>query len=263
MYSYGDYHGEAIRGPLDCYCNRGYYAPITGVLGPSSSNFICPGAYSGTYTFNQMDGIMSVYSKTSTQVFRQNGGGLWEMKDGIAGNVWAYGVGWDTSDYTVFQATRMIYREWCTNAWVLSTMRWRAYHTSACSACPVGATTQTIASRVISDCLCVEGYSGANGGVCTICGAGKYKTVLGSVACTNCNAGKYLTTTGATIESSCVDCGAGTYLTTTGATVESSCVNCLAGKYSTTSGASVLATCINCVANIQVPVRWSQRSWER
>jgi len=144
-----------------------------------------------------------------------------------------------------------------------------------CVACPVN-TISTSGSDALADCLCIPGYTGPDGGTCTACVAGKYKTVSGSAACANCGAGKYSTSIGATLEatclacpinsnspsgsaslsictcnvgftgpdgSSCTACVAGKYKTSSGS---AACTDCVAGKYSTSTGATLEATCLAC-----------------
>ena len=66
-----------------------------------------------------------------------------------------------------------------------------------CEAC-VTNTKSIEASDKQTDCTCNSGYTGANGGPCEACIAGKYKVATGDAACTNCVAGKYSIGIGAT-----------------------------------------------------------------
>ena len=54
-----------------------------------------------------------------------------------------------------------------------------------------------------SDCKCLEGYSGPEGGPCFNCYAGTFKDVLGSAECVPCVVGSYSDVPGA---SSCTQC---------------------------------------------------------
>jgi len=107
-------------------------------------------------------------------------------------------------------------------------------------------------------CVCNAGYIGENGGTCSICAAGTYKS--DSLTCLTCPSG--LTThAGSTGISACF-CGAGTYksdsltcltcpsgLTThAGSTGISSCF-CGAGFKETSTGA-----CLKCVAGKHMPI---------
>lgn len=116
--------------------------------------------------------------------------------------------------------------------------------TLGCTDCPQN--SQSLIGS--TDCVCVAGYTGPDGGACTTCVAGKYKATSGSAGCTDCGAGKYLTTAGATTESSCVACAAGKYSTTVGASVTATCLDCAAGKYLTTTGAAAESACVACAA---------------
>ena len=98
-------------------------------------------------------------------------------------------------------------------------------------------------SSSVSSCVCNIGFQGPNGGECSACTAGKFKTSLGSVSCTDCGAGKYSTITGASTSATCVDCSAGKYSTNIGAPNSSTCANCGAGKYLVTTGQSSCANC--------------------
>ena len=65
----------------------------------------------------------------------------------------------------------------------------------------------TLTWTTLQLCLCVSGYTGPDGGTCTACAAGTYKSVTGSAACTNCAAGK----SAAAGASACTICAAGWY----------------------------------------------------
>ena len=55
----------------------------------------------------------------------------------------------------------------------------------ACSVCPDDSTTPGTGSTSLSDCSCNSGYSGINGGACTICPANTYEDISTNT-CTNC-----------------------------------------------------------------------------
>ena len=46
------------------------------------------------------------------------------------------------------------------------------------------------ASDSWSDCRCNAGYAGPNGGTCTACSSGTYKSELGSGSCSSCPSGE-------------------------------------------------------------------------
>lgn len=56
-----------------------------------------------------------------------------------------------------------------------------------CVVCP-GNSTSPLKSTAATACTCNAGYTGANGGPCSACAAGSYKTATGSAACTSCPA---------------------------------------------------------------------------
>lgn len=55
-------------------------------------------------------------------------------------------------------------------------------------------------------CMYIAGFTGAKGGPCAACPAGKYKTATGSVLCTVCGSGKYYDTVAANISTICNNC---------------------------------------------------------
>ena len=149
---------------------------------------------------------------------------------------------------------------------------------STCLTCPLNSNAP-VSSTLITSCTCNAGFTGADGGVCTACVAGKYKTVSGSVACTDCGVGSYSVTVGATASSTCVSCPvntnsavsssaiggcvcnagftgpdggvcsacvAGKYKTSSGSVA---CTNCGVGLYSVAVGATTSSTCISCPVN--------------
>ena len=77
-----------------------------------------------------------------------------------------------------------------------------------CQSCPTNSQS-TLGSDVATDCVCVVGFSGPDGGACTACAAGKYKPAAGSAGCTDCLANSYHALTGRTAVSDC-QCNAGT-----------------------------------------------------
>jgi hypothetical protein len=125
-----------------------------------------------------------------------------------------------------------------------------------CTPCPPNSQSQS-GRILLTSCRCQAGHTGADGGTCAACAAGKYKEAIGSVVCTDCGAGKYLASTGASASNACADCGTGTYSLTTGASTASFCVDCPVNTYSTTTGASTADTCTSCPPNSQSPSRSS------
>jgi len=75
---------------------------------------------------------------------------------------------------------------------------------SACMSCPAF-TTSFARSDQVADCICEEGYSGPDGGVCTACDPGTFKNINGSSGCIDCAINTYQSETAA---SACVSCPA-------------------------------------------------------
>jgi hypothetical protein len=202
----------SYAGAQDCYCNVGYYAPVEGVLGPTFNDFVCQGSWSGIYTFHSVIGSRPVYSKSASQFFMLTDYGyynfIWEARDGIDSG-YAY-LGSQsvvyTQDFSVFYPSLYPLSEWC-GAWIYSTARWRAYHTSVCQACPADSTNSYHGS---SNCLCNAGYEGTVSGTCAACGAGKYKTDTGNGVCSNCPPNTDHVLIAQTLDSAC-QCNAGTF----------------------------------------------------
>jgi len=122
-----------------------------------------------------------------------------------------------------------------------------------CIDCPAYSTTSSSGSTHISDCKCRMGYTGPDGGSCTICGSGKYKAIIGSSDCIGCPANSN-SPNGSTQSSDCkcdrgfsgpdggqcTACQAGTYKTKIGS---SSCKQCTKGEYKPDAGSGVCETC--------------------
>ena len=94
----------SYAGAQDCYCNVGYYAPVEGVLGPTSNDFICQGSWSGIYTFHSVIGSRPVYNKSASQFF---------MLTDSQSEVY-------TQDFSVFYPSLYPLSEWCV-VWIYST----------------------------------------------------------------------------------------------------------------------------------------------
>jgi hypothetical protein len=56
---------------------------------------------------------------------------------------------------------------------------------TTCLACPANSNSPSMSSAAMA-CKCNAGYTGPDGGPCTACIAGSYKTTTGSTACTSC-----------------------------------------------------------------------------
>jgi hypothetical protein len=77
--------------------------------------------------------------------------------------------------------------------------------TTQCLSCPTNSVTPS-RSDELTDCQCVPGYTGNNGGPCAACAQGSFKPTTGSNGCTNCAANFYGTTEAAVDEASCAAC---------------------------------------------------------
>jgi hypothetical protein len=135
----------------------------------------------------------------------------------------------------------------------------------ACYACPALSTSPANATN----CTCNAGSSGPDGGACTPCSSGTYKTVSGSEACTSCPAGTYQGVAGS---SQCLMCSQGTYSETGSAACSAcpshsfsgfgstsvsnctcnlgysgpdggACTACVAGKYKAVNGTALCSLC--------------------
>lgn len=91
--------------------------------------------------------------------------------------------------------------------------------THACVPCPIDSycvddqihscvehTTSAALSSLAAECRCKTGYTGADGGPCTACVAGTFKSVVGSAGCSSCGENTYSTTTAAVSATTCQAC---------------------------------------------------------
>jgi hypothetical protein len=76
---------------------------------------------------------------------------------------------------------------------------------TSCSSCPAR-TVSASGSKHETDCICIVGHSGRNGGPCLPCRKGKYKDNIGNASCTRCAEDSYSGAIGATSPAVCVDC---------------------------------------------------------
>ena len=108
-------------------------------------------------------------------------------------------------------------------------------------------------SSSLQNCLCNAGFSGPNGGPCTQCGSGKYKSSAGTDACTDCGIGKYSGTVAATSDTACVACptssdapaGSSSCICNAGFSGSDggSCTQCVSGKYKDSPGPDACTDC--------------------
>ena len=126
---------------------------------------------------------------------------------------------------------------------------------SACVECPTNSNAPA-GSSFQTSCLCNAGSNGPNGGSCTNCAAGKYKSVVGTTYCTDCGVGTYSASVSATTESTCFACPTNSHAPSGSSSMSACtcnmghsgpnggpCAQCIVGKYKPTPGSS---PCIDC-----------------
>jgi len=132
-----------------------------------------------------------------------------------------------------------------------------------CLSCPTNSMSP-VSSSTITACVCNAGSSGPDGGTCTQCLGGTYKSGTGNSGCVGCPA-LSSSPAGSTAVAACIcnagssgpdggtctQCLAGTYKSTTGNT---GCVGCSEGKFGSTQGGTAEAVCVSCPANSISPV---------
>ena len=143
-------------------------------------------------------------------------------------------------------------------------------------------TQSPLGSEDKTDCQCISGYTGADGGPCTSCDKGKYKRAAGSNVCDLCAQGKYsdqhastvcfdcplLTTTSLQgqghldkctciqgyerndLIDGCAKCPKGTYKDTNG---NDRCGNCPSGTYSDQIANTHMSFCLSCPPTTSSP----------
>jgi len=87
--------------------------------------------------------------------------------------------------------------------------KWRVSGSNAntCLNCAANSTSSA-ASVMRAACKCNAGHTGADGGLCTVCGAGTYKNATGSGACVACPPDTYRADAGAAAGADCLQCPA-------------------------------------------------------
>ena len=108
---------------------------------------------------------------------------------------------------------------------------------ATCLACPANSGTTYTGVVLLSQCFCNIGYQGGNGGTCSACVAGKYKSFMGvnNIQCLLCAAGKYSAAIGLTVECNNT-CPANSGQSCVACTTLSNCV-CNVGYTGTNGGA--------------------------
>eukprot|EP00033_Pygsuia_biforma_P002012 GCRY01002237.1.p1 GENE.GCRY01002237.1~~GCRY01002237.1.p1 ORF type:complete len:1051 (-),score=137.54 GCRY01002237.1:462-3614(-) len=111
----------------------------------------------------------------------------------------------------------------------------------SCEQCPLHSSTvdSNPSNRLASDhdqrtdCQCLRGYTGENGGTCIACSPGYFKQSVGNAACAPCDSGTY---SNASAANTCEPCRPGYACHSAG------CFPCNQGTYSLTS----FSMCMNC-----------------
>ena len=111
------------------------------------------------------------------------------------------------------------------------------------------------ASGNVTACRCFVGFTGPDGGLCTICPTGTFKTNEGSAFCTLCTAGKYSTETGSPLNV-CQNCLANSHSSEASDDINDCkcdagyvgpdggvCETCIAGKFKTVAGNTPCSSC--------------------
>jgi len=118
--------------------------------------------------------------------------------------------------------------------------------------------TSEAGSIIDSACTCNQGYTGADGDLCSPCEVGTFKTAQGSADCSMCPANS-LSLAGSSINTECIciagwtgvhggtcsQCATGKYSEATGGGVSTDCVLCPQGKYQTDAA---MSECVDCVS---------------
>lgn len=114
---------------------------------------------------------------------------------------------------------------------------------SSCTACPSTFAVSPAGSSALASCECAPGYFGPNGGTCTPCYAGRFKTDKGPHDCTLCLNGTYSTASAATSVSTCLTCHDNT-VSFAGSSARTDC-HCVAGYFTKDLGTQ-FASCLPC-----------------
>ena len=130
-----------------------------------------------------------------------------------------------------------------------------------CTECPLGAVSQS-GSADIYACKCDEGWTGADGGPCAQCAAGKFKTDIGDSECASCESGTYNNHTGSSEASDCQRCPDNTQSPPNSTSLQACicnagysgpdggpCVHCQAGTFKSSPGK---AACVHCAVGTYV-----------
>jgi len=111
---------------------------------------------------------------------------------------------------------------------------------NSCITCP-DHSSSSAGSGTKTNCICLAGYTGANGGTCTACSVGKFKLLTGASDCRACNAG-YSSAIVAATSDECQPCLAASYASLD----QSQCLDC--PTFATSPEASATSKSCRCLA---------------
>ena len=129
---------------------------------------------------------------------------------------------------------------------------------TTCDLCPTDSVS-AVGSDTASDCVCHAGFSGQDGGTCTMCASGTYSVAASNPQCEYCD-NNADSPAASTVQSACKcnagfhglnggtcsECVAGKFNTLAGS---HTCTDCKIGTYSATVGATQVSTCLACPTN--------------
>ena len=108
-------------------------------------------------------------------------------------------------------------------------------------ACPSSSSVAAGSGTALESCKCNAGFTGPDGGACTACASGTFKTTIGSQPCLNCPVDTYSGATGAISATTCQGCPSSTSTDgSVGQTSRAACV-CDAGHTPASSEWAVVA----------------------
>ena len=111
-------------------------------------------------------------------------------------------------------------------------------------------------SSLLTNCTCNKGFTGQNGGTCSPCEAGKFKSHHGAAPCSFCPEGKFSTGTSETSQSACIECPPLTCSELGSSSISNcscsaghtgsghNCTACVAGTFKNSTGS---LPCVGCI----------------
>ena len=270
---------KATKGKTDCHkCEAGTYSTIEAATSPETC-IKCPAHSTSAEGSSGVDDCKCHPGFTGA-----NGGTCEECRAGTYKSVSGSGECVRCKDGTYSTIRGASSKDTCTPCSAVSSSKWGAGSSTCqcnkgytgpdlgpCEPCSAGTYKSILGSEscvnvcpanshsppgstVITDCKCNAGYTGADGGTCSPCGAGSYKPSAGSEECTSCPANTHsevvasVSVTDCTCNkghtgADCHPCAAGTYKDIKGS---GDCVVCPVDTYSAVLGAISESTCEPC-----------------